>query len=143
MDKESFIRICNESNSMDQASRKIPYTIKKFIKLAKEYGCYISNQGGKGMKKKSTPIIPIEDIFNGKRKLLNWQFKIRLIREGYKEDKCEKCGISEWKGKRLSIQVHHKDGNKDNNKLENIEFLCPNCHSQTDNFSGKNKKNKL
>lgn len=61
----------------------------------------------------------------------------RLFEEGYKERKCEKCGITEWMGKEITFQLHHKDGDHHNNELENLEVLCPNCHSQTDNFAGK------
>lgn len=64
--------------------------------------------------------------------------KNRLINEGLKENKCECCGISEWMGKPLSIQLHHINGINNDHRLENIQFLCPNCHSQTDNYAGRN-----
>ena len=66
----------------------------------------------------------------------------RLVKEGYKEYKCEKCGINEWMGQPISLQLHHKDGNHCNNLINNLCFLCPNCHSQTDNYSGKSSRNK-
>lgn len=54
---------------------------------------------------------------------------------------CEVCLCpSAHNGKPLVLQVHHKDGNSDNNKLKNIQLLCPNCHSQTDTFCTRNKK---
>ena len=56
--------------------------------------------------------------------------------------KCEICGASEWMGKPLALQVHHKDGDHTNNELENLQILCPNCHSQTDNYGSKNTKKK-
>ena len=52
--------------------------------------------------------------------------------------KCEQCGLSEWLDKPISLEVHHKDGNHLNNELENLELLCPNCHSFTKNWRGKN-----
>lgn len=67
-----------------------------------------------------------------------YTFKERLFRDGIKERKCEKCGITEWMGEKIVLQVHHIDGNNQNNAIENIQILCPNCHSQTDNFCGKN-----
>ena len=140
LDKEKIIEICAETNSMSEAANKAGIDRRKFVILAKECGCYKPNMGGKGIKKNKPPSIPIKDIFNGIRSLTRWQFKNRLIKEGYKENKCEECGISTWNGKPLSIQLHHKDGNKNNNKLNNLEFLCPNCHSQTETFSGRNKK---
>lgn len=68
----------------------------------------------------------------------------KLIDEGYKEYKCEnpECGLSEWHGKPISLQVHHIDGNHYNCSLENLMILCPNCHSQTDSFCGRGRKNK-
>jgi 5-methylcytosine-specific restriction endonuclease McrA len=64
--------------------------------------------------------------------------KKRLIDAGIKEDKCERCGISEWCGKKLSIQLHHRNGDGTDNRLWNLEMLCPNCHSLTDTFGGRN-----
>ena len=52
---------------------------------------------------------------------------------------CRRCGLKEWMGKPITLQIHHKDGNHTNNTKENIDFLCPNCHSQTDNYGAKNK----
>ena len=61
----------------------------------------------------------------------------KLVKEGYKEYRCEKCGITEWNGEPISLQIHHKDGNHYNWDVENLMILCPNCHSQTDNYCGK------
>ena len=67
----------------------------------------------------------------------------RLKDAHLKEHKCEKCGLTEWQGEYITLHLHHKDGNHNNNKLDNLEVLCPNCHSQTDSFAGKNtNKNK-
>ena len=69
-----------------------------------------------------------------------YTFKERLFRDGIKEQKCERCGITTWMGEKITLQLHHIDGNKQNNNPENLQILCPNCHSQTDNFCGKNIK---
>ena len=56
---------------------------------------------------------------------------------------CSVCkNNGEWNGSKLSLQLHHKNGNGKDHKLENVEFLCPNCHSQTSNFSGRSVKRK-
>lgn len=54
--------------------------------------------------------------------------------------KCECCGLSEWNSIPITLQAHHIDGDRTNNVLENLALLCPNCHSQTDNFCSKNIK---
>lgn len=54
--------------------------------------------------------------------------------------KCNCCGLTSWNGKSLTLEVNHKDGNAANNVLENLEFLCPNCHSQTETYKARNKE---
>ena len=55
---------------------------------------------------------------------------------------CVECGLSGmWQEKPLSLQLDHIDGNPDNNVLTNVRLLCPNCHSQTETFSNKNRGN--
>ena len=64
----------------------------------------------------------------------------KLIKEGFKENKCECCGNTEWLNEPIPLELHHIDGNHANNKLENIKLLCPNCHTKTENFRGKKNK---
>jgi len=53
--------------------------------------------------------------------------------------RCEICGISDWNNQELKLQLHHVDGDPLNNFLENLQLVCPNCHSQTDSYGAKNK----
>ena len=80
----------------------------------------------------------MDDVFNGKNHLVTYQLRSRLISEGYKEYKCEECGISEWNGKRIGLELDHISGVRSDNSLENLRLLCPNCHSQTHTFRGRN-----
>ena len=57
--------------------------------------------------------------------------------------KCESCGLEKWLDMPINLEIHHIDGNRKNNSLENLQLLCPNCHSYTDNWRGRNRKNKL
>ena len=57
------------------------------------------------------------------------------------EIKCNSCGISEWLCKPITLELEHKDGNHFNNVRDNLEMICPNCHSQTSTWRGRNKKN--
>lgn len=89
--------------------------------------------------KKANVKYSLDDIFAGKHPgYQSSRLLERLVAEGYKNMKCERCGIIDWMGQVISFHLHHKDGDHDNNSLDNLEILCPNCHSQTDNFAGKN-----
>ena len=69
------------------------------------------------------------------------RLKIRLINAKILDYKCVECGNSgTWKGKSLSLKLDHINGVPDDNRKENLRFLCPNCHSQTLTFSGRNRK---
>lgn len=66
--------------------------------------------------------------------------KKRIFRDKIKEKRCEKCGLFTWNEKEIPLELHHIDGNRWNNNLDNLKILCPNCHSQTKNNSGNSKK---
>jgi len=66
--------------------------------------------------------------------------KKRLLKEGIFERKCYCCNRTEWMGKPIPIEIEHKDGDRYNNRIENLTLLCPNCHSFTLTYRGKNKK---
>ena len=70
------------------------------------------------------------------RRVPDWARETIENRDG---DGCLVCGISEWNGKSIVLEAEHKDGDSTNNKLENLCLVCPNCHSQTDTYKGRNK----
>jgi len=64
--------------------------------------------------------------------------KQRLLKAGLKDGSCEECGLDEWRGQPLRTTLHHINGDPYDHRLENLRFLCPNCHSQTPNYGGRN-----
>ena len=141
-----FIKIIEESNSYSDCLRKLGLTtrggsstdiLKKRIKelnLSTEHF-------GKSHEQSPTARYALKDIlvehssYHGIARL-----KIRLVNENYLEYKCACCGNKgEWNGQPLSLQLDHINGVNDDHRIENLRFLCPNCHSQTNSFAGKNK----
>jgi hypothetical protein len=86
------------------------------------------------------PAAPIATYLVVGRRVNRTHLKRRLLAEGLKENRCERCGIDAWLGEPLSLALHHVNGDGGDNRLENLALLCPNCHAQTPNFSGRNRR---
>lgn len=82
--------------------------------------------------------IPLQQLLVVGRKTNRSHLKRRLLAAGIKQNRCEICGITRWMGKPVSMQLHHKNGDGSDNRLENIQFLCGTCHSQTETYGGRN-----
>ena len=110
-------------------------TLNQYLKMMNIQ--YSGNQAGVGLLKSK---IKLNEIINNKVKFSRCQLKKRLIYSGLLEYKCVKCNnTGEWMGEKISLEIDHINGVNDDNRLENLRILCPNCHSQTPTFKNKNR----
>jgi transposase-like protein len=66
--------------------------------------------------------------------------KSRLLRAGLLENRCGECGLTEWRGSPIPLEIHHVNGDGRDNRIENLTILCPNCHAQTASWGGRNRR---
>lgn len=111
-------------------------TIRKYVK---KLNLDISHFKGKAHAKGTTKR-PLRDYTSNNFPIQSFRLKNRLLKDDVKQHKCENCGRKTWLGKPIPIELHHKDGNPENNALNNLQILCSNCHSLTTNFCRKNKR---
>jgi len=145
--KNILCKITKESNSIAEIIRKCEMIssgasykiLKKRLDEEKINYEHInlglgSNKGRNFIREK----IPIEQILVENSEYNRANLKKRLISELNWKEECSACGnLGEWQGKKLSLQLDHINGNSKDNRIDNLRFLCPNCHSQTSTFSGK------
>lgn len=142
MDTEKFIKICEEALSMADASRKLNMTFNSFKRKAIKLGCYKTNQNwSKGKSALNDNRIESKhSLFVNNSTASREYIKSLIIRHNLIEYKCSECGLkNEWNGKVLSLQLDHINGIRNDNRIDNLRFLCPNCHTQTETYCSKNK----
>ena len=81
---------------------------------------------------------PLERILQDSRS--RYTVKRRLLEAGLLRNACEECGLAEWRGRPLTIQIDHRNGVNDDHRLNNLRMLCPNCHSQTATYAARNRR---
>jgi hypothetical protein len=138
IDRRNEIEIwINENRPKAWIARQLECKVDTFDSYLKKWGItYRGNIGAKGYK-----LSPIRKSAKEYAKSENHisipKLRRKLIEDGMKENKCEMCGLNEWMGKPIVLELHHIDSNRYNNELENLQILCPNCHSLTPNHSRK------
>lgn len=150
MTEEKLKEIVKESFSIAEVLKKLKMSIttgnyKSFHKAIKIYKIDTTHFLGQAhLKNKShntKRTIPFDEILiENSTYTSTSELKRRLVKEKLIEYYCAICKIIEWHGKLLSLQLDHINGINTDNRIENLRLLCPNCHSQTDTFCGKNIK---
>lgn len=147
--EEEFVLAVKESTSYRGVCKKIGISPKggnlntvknKIEKLGLDASHFTSKGWSKGLNADDNPLIRKKDISDILIENSGWsshRLKLRLFKEGVKEKVCERCKRTEWEGFEIPLELHHKNGNHYDNRLENLEILCPNCHALTDNYSGR------
>ncbi len=136
-EEHRFILIVSHSDSYLDVSIKLETSRQTVMREIKRLNLDISHfNPGRGR------YIRKEDLFKKGIKRQNGTIKTAILRDKLIEYECSKCELKNmWNNKKITLQLDHINGNSSDNRLENLRFLCPNCHSQTDTFTGKNRRN--
>jgi Zn finger protein HypA/HybF involved in hydrogenase expression len=145
---ERFKIAVEESYSIAQALTKLGLSprggnyrvFKKFEKLYNIDTSHFTGQGHMKGKKNIFITKPLSEILVKNCEYSSNKLRKRLISEGLKEHRCECCGLDEWLGEPIPLELDHIDGDHYNNTIENLKILCPNCHAKTPTYRGKNKR---
>lgn len=154
--KEEIVSIVDSSNSMTEAITKLGYkkgchgpleTLEKFLKqnglesnflALKERAKANTVKLAKNLNKKRDNDYNNEEIFTENSMFQRITVRRRILKYNLIPYQCAECGITNsYNDKPLSLQLDHINGINDDNRLENLRWLCPNCHSQTETFTSK------
>jgi hypothetical protein len=92
----------------------------------------------RGSRVAVVPARPLRELLTEGRLIQSNDLRRRLIQEGLKDARCEDCGLSTWNGRPIPLELDHLNGRRDDNRLSNLQILCPNCHAQTPTYRGRN-----
>lgn len=87
---------------------------------------------------KTGPRRPLDDVLTAESSIGTHILRLRLLDEGVFPHQCACCERSEWQGRPIPLELDHIDGDRSNNRIENLRLLCPNCHAQTVTYRGRN-----
>lgn len=146
---EQFVELLKKSSTISEVLFKLGYTVKgnswgysqvkrRMDDLNLDYSIF----KGKSSVIKITKLNNVrkEDILKENCKHQRTVLRRYVIKNNLIPYKCAICGCTEWQGKTLSLELDHINGINNDNRLENLRFLCPNCHSQTSTYGSRNQQ---
>jgi len=147
LEKDHLQKITNESKSLTEILKKLEKNCNKtsfstlkrvLLQLKINYSHIPVGINSNKNRKFLTKNISLTEVLVENSSYKRGSIKKRLIEEGYFIYKCVECGLkNEWNNKKLVLQLDHINGIPNDNRIENLRFLCPNCHSQTPTFAGR------
>ncbi len=142
---EIIKKICMESNSMEEACKKLQVSRVWLKQKATQLGCWIPNKGGKNIPRPfyihSRRIFTLDNWHDDKLiEIARAAILRNILKYNLIPYQCFECGLDEWNGKPITLDLDHINGNGKEHRKNNLRFLCPNCHSQTDTFRNKKRK---
>jgi 5-methylcytosine-specific restriction endonuclease McrA len=145
---DKFIEIFNNSNSISQIIRAFRLNVCGAQYKAVQEKCKLLNLDISKFDKTKwlssahqAAGIPLSQILVQNSTYTSlFRLKKRILKELKIEYKCEVCGLKDWLDKPISLQLDHKNGINNDHRLENLRFICPNCHSQSSTYAGRNKR---
>ena len=146
---EQFVELLKKSSTISEVLFKLGYTVKgnswgySQIKRRMDdlnLDCSIFKGKSAVIKTNKLNNIKKEDILKENCKHQRTVLRRYVIKNNLIPYKCAICGCTEWQGKTLSLELDHINGINNDNRLENLRFLCPNCHSQTSTYGSRNQQ---
>jgi hypothetical protein len=148
-DDDRLRRVVRESRSYAEVARRLGYApsggIHRFLKahihrIGADVSHFTGQAWNRGGSVVCSPARPLDELLTYGSGASSTTLRKQLIKEGLKAARCERCGLSEWRGAPLPLELDHVNGDHLDNRLGNLRILCPNCHATTETWCGRNRK---
>jgi hypothetical protein len=144
---EELVRVVALSDSHAQAARMLGFGTstaaqrhaKRLTEAAGlDTGHYLGKTSNRGLRRGGRAAEPLPTLLVQGRRLHTSNLRERLLAEGLLLPECSCCGNDRWRGAPIPLELDHVNGDRADNRFENLRLLCPNCHAQTSTYRGRN-----